>query len=87
MADLLVCRVTWQRMWIAVRVHFTPGGKTDIMKAGLTHLTDDDLTALRDRIVSIRALTPEQRQSTSDRLAVIVLEQERRLSLQIEGAQ
>ena len=73
-------------MRIAVRVAFNPGGKIDSMNAGLTHLTDDDLAALRDRIVSIRAVTPEQRESTSGQLAAIDLEQDRRLSTPTEGA-
>jgi hypothetical protein len=56
------------------------------MNAGLTHLTDDDLTALRDRIAAIGAVTPEQRQSAADRLMAVDLEQDRRLSAQTGGA-
>jgi hypothetical protein len=55
------------------------------MNAGLTHLTDDDLAALRERIVSIRAATPEQRELASGQLAAIDLEQDRRLSTPTEG--
>jgi hypothetical protein len=69
-----------------VRLHFNPGGKIDSMNAGLTLLSDDDLTALRDRVASIRAITPEQRESASGQLAAIDLEQDRRLSQSQEGA-
>jgi hypothetical protein len=61
-------------------VHFDPGGKIHIMNAGLTHLSDDELTALRDRVASTRAVTPEQRQASSSQLAAIDLEQDRRIS-------
>lgn len=51
------------------------------MNAGLTLLTDDELTRLRERIQQLaRAAAPEQRAIAAAQLEAIDLEQDRRLS-------
>jgi hypothetical protein len=51
------------------------------MSAGLTLLSDDELTRLRERIAGLtRAATPEQRAAISGQLDAIDLERDRRLS-------
>jgi hypothetical protein len=55
--------------------------ETQSMSAGLTLLTDDELTKLRERIVQLtRTATPEQRAMVSGQLETIDLERDRRLS-------
>jgi hypothetical protein len=51
------------------------------MSAGLTLLSDNELTRLRERIAGLtRAATPEQRAAISGQLDAIDLERDRRLS-------
>jgi hypothetical protein len=51
------------------------------MSAGLTLLTDDDLTRLRERIAGLtRTASSEQRAMASGQLEAIDLERDRRLS-------
>jgi hypothetical protein len=51
------------------------------MNAGLTRLSDDELAALRERIMAMsRAVPAEQRAAASAQLQAIDLEQDRRLS-------
>ena len=52
------------------------------MSAGLTLLSDDELTHLRNRIVQLtRVAKPEQRMAAADQLEAIDIERERRLSV------
>ena len=52
------------------------------MSAGLTLMSDDDLTRLRDRITDLtRIAPPAQRMAASQQLEAIDLERDRRLSL------
>ena len=51
------------------------------MSAGLTLLSDDELTRLRERIALLtRTAIPEQRAAISGQLEAVDLEQDRRLS-------
>jgi hypothetical protein len=51
------------------------------MSAGLTLLSDEELTRLRDRIVDLARLArPEQRAAVADQLEAIDIERDRRLS-------
>ena len=51
------------------------------MSAGLTLLSDDELSRLRERIAQLtRTATPEQRAAISGQLEAVDLEQDRRLS-------
>jgi hypothetical protein len=51
------------------------------MSAGLTLLSDDELTRLRDRIVDLARLAkPEQRLAVAGQLEAIDIERDRRLS-------
>jgi hypothetical protein len=53
----------------------------DGMSAGLTLLTDDELTRLRERIAGLtRTATSEQRAMASGQLEAIDVERDRRLS-------
>jgi hypothetical protein len=53
----------------------------DRMSAGLTLLSDDELTRLRERIAGLtRTATSEQRAMASGQLEAIDLERDRRLS-------
>jgi hypothetical protein len=54
------------------------------MNAGLTRLSDDELAALRERIMALsRGASTEQRAAASAQLNAIDLEQDRRLSAPI----
>ncbi len=56
----------------------------DGMDAGLTRLSDAELTQLRERVVQITfALNADQRAAASARLAAIDLERERRLAIPV----
>jgi hypothetical protein len=51
------------------------------MNAGLTLMSDDELTRLRDRIAELaRLASPDQRMAASQQLETIDIERDRRLS-------
>jgi hypothetical protein len=51
------------------------------MNAGLTRLSDDELTCLREKIAKLAALAkPEQKAFIADQLETIDIERERRLA-------
>jgi hypothetical protein len=51
------------------------------MSAGLTHLTDEELTHLRERIVALaRFARAEQREAVAGQLEAIDIERDRRVS-------